>query len=143
MSIDNKDLRVPTCYASCSIGSHSDPLPNKLDAIAATGFDTIELSLPDLLNFARSRFEKHVTEKDYEALCHAGREVKELCKSKRLKILVLQPFSNFEGWPKGSSERKDAFQRAEGWIKIMQAVGTDMLQVSVERLSLSCKAPQL
>ena len=42
---------------------------------------------------------------------------------------MLQPFSNFEGWPQGSKERGDAFSRAKGWIQIMQAVGTDMLQV--------------
>jgi hypothetical protein len=43
---------------------------------------------------------------------------------------MLQPFANFEGWPKESSERKDAFNRAAGWSSIMEAVGTDMLQVS-------------
>jgi hypothetical protein len=43
--------------------------------------------------------------------------------------MMLQPFSNFEGWEKGSREREDAFARARGWIRIMRAVGTDMLQV--------------
>jgi sugar phosphate isomerase/epimerase len=42
---------------------------------------------------------------------------------------MLQPFSNFEGWPEGSSEREDAWSRARGWRDIMSAVGTDMLQV--------------
>ena len=32
------------------------------------------------------------------------------------------------GWPEGSKEREDAFSRAKGWIEIMKAVGTDMLQ---------------
>ena len=125
-------IKVPTCYASCSIGKPSDSLSAKLDAISAAGFDAIELSFPDLLNFAQSFLEKDVKEKDYDDLCRAGNEVKELCKARRLKILVLQPFSNFEGWPEGSSERKDAFERAHGWIRIMQAVGTDMLQVRLE-----------
>jgi hypothetical protein len=52
-----------------------------------------------------------------------------MCAGHSLKILVLQPFSNFEGWPEGSQQRRDAFARAEAWIDIMEAVGTDMLQV--------------
>jgi len=47
-----------------------------------------------------------------------------------LTIFVLQPFGNFEGWAEGSKERKDAFDRAKGWIRIMKSVGTDMLQAS-------------
>ena len=42
---------------------------------------------------------------------------------------MLQPFANFEGWKEGSDGRKDAFERAAGWIQIMQACGTDLLQV--------------
>lgn len=134
MSEHKTPQRVPTCYASCSIGSPSDPLPAKLDGISAAGFDAIELSFPDLLNFAKSHLEKDVKENDYTDLCTAGEEVKKLCEAKGLKILVLQPFANFEGWPEGSPERKDAFERAEGWIRIMEAVGTDMLQVGFQCL---------
>jgi sugar phosphate isomerase/epimerase len=43
--------------------------------------------------------------------------------------MMLQSFSNFEGWPRGSKERNRAFSRARGWVKIMEALGTDMLQV--------------
>ncbi len=49
-----------------------------------------------------------------------------------LKIVMLQPFANFEGWKPQSEERKEAFRRAKGWIRIMEAVGTDMLQVSAD-----------
>lgn len=52
-----------------------------------------------------------------------------MCDAKGLKILILQPFANFEGWPEGSDERKDAWTRVEGWVKIMHAAGTDLLQV--------------
>jgi hypothetical protein len=45
--------------------------------------------------------------------------------------MMLQPFANFEGWPKDSPERKDAFERAAGWIEIMKVVGTDILQVDI------------
>ena len=42
---------------------------------------------------------------------------------------MLQLFSNFEGHPRGSRAREAAFARARGWIHIMKALGTDMLQV--------------
>ena len=137
MSEQKAPSKVPTCYASCSIGSPSDPLPAKLDAISAAGFDAIELSLPDLLSFANSHLKKEVKEDDYNELCIAGQEVRTLCLEKELKILVLQPFCNFEGWPEGSPERKDAFERAGGWIRIMEAVGTNMLQVGLSQIPLN------
>ena len=126
-----KSVSIPTCYASCSIG-HDNPahtLENKLHAISDAGFDAIELSMPDLLSFAAIHTGKDVDPKDYDSLCSAGNEVKKLCQQLNLKILILQPFANFEGWPKGSPERKDAFERARGWPRIMEAVGTAMLQV--------------
>ncbi|KAI9814808.1 MAG: hypothetical protein M1827_003074 [Pycnora praestabilis] len=132
MTLESSSLRtIPTCYASCSIGCKpSHTLPKKLQAIAAAGFTAIELSFPDLLSFACEYLKKdNVGSYDYDDLCKTGEEIKRLCKASGLKILILQPFSNFEGWPQGSEERKDAWVRAKGWIRIMEAVGTDMLQV--------------
>ncbi|KAI9697686.1 MAG: hypothetical protein M1836_004636 [Candelina mexicana] len=121
---------IPICFASCSIGSKpSHTLPKKLEAIAAAGFDAIELSFPDILTFASQQLKRNVQPSDYDDLCSTGQDIKQLCESHKLKILILQPFANFEGWPADSDERKDAFDRAKGWIRIMEAVGTDMLQV--------------
>ncbi|KAL1680243.1 xylose isomerase-like protein [Schizophyllum commune] len=122
--------QIPTSFASCSIGyAPSHTLPKKLDAIHKAGFQDIELSFPDLQGFAKEYFERDVPEDDYDALIEAGKRVEELCAERKLSILMLQPFANFEGWKEGSEERKDAFECAKGWIRIMQAVGTDMLQV--------------
>lgn len=104
-------------------------LPSKLHAIANAGFKGIELAFPDFLSFARQFLNKDVGDKAWDDLCVAAREVKILCQGLRLEIMMLQPFSNFEGWEKGSKEREDAFERARGWIRIMQELGTDMLQV--------------
>ena len=131
---DFKGKKIPLCYASCSIGydnaNHS--LPEKLAAIASAGFDAIELSMPDILAYGQeiSESKSELDPKDYATLRSVGEKIKELCKKHGLKILMLQPFANFEGWPKESDERKDAFDRAKGWMGIMEAVGTDMLQVS-------------
>lgn len=123
-------MSMAKCYASCSIGTKAEhDLPAKLQAISSAGFDAIELSLPDLSSFANSFLNKDVSNFDYPELCEAGKKAKELCDQNKLKILILQPFANFEGLPNGSPEREDAWKRARGWMQIMKAVGTDMLQV--------------
>lgn len=139
--------RIPTCYASCSIGTKPEhDLPAKLKAISAAGFDAIELSLPDLLSFANSYLKKNVSNHDYPELCEAGKKVKQLCEESNLKILVLQPFANFEGWPDGSLEKEDAWKRAHGWMQIMEEVGTDVLQVFMllvqHKSSLTCQGDE-
>jgi sugar phosphate isomerase/epimerase len=131
MNISRKSLdSIPTSFASVSLGTPEDLLEDKLKAISSAGFSAIELGFPDLVSFATLYHGKKIREDDYENLCQAGKEVKNLCEHYDLRIMMLQPFSNFEGWPEGSDERKDAFNRAKGWIMIMQAVGTNMLQVS-------------
>ncbi|KAK4943591.1 hypothetical protein LTR10_016886 [Elasticomyces elasticus] len=127
-----KGQKIPICYASCSIG-HNDKhtLPEKLKAIAGAGFDAIELSMPDILTYGQqiSETKKEIDPKDYATLRSVAQKIGELCKKEGLKILILQPFANFEGWPKGSPERDDAFDRAKGWMSIMEATGTDMMQI--------------
>jgi sugar phosphate isomerase/epimerase len=130
MTISRTSLNaIPLSFASVSVGTPGDPLEEKLEAISSAGFRAIELGFPDLLSFAHSFHKKEIRKDDYENLCVAGNEVKKLCERHGLGIMMLQPFSNFEGWEKGSREREDAFARARGWIRIMRAVGTDMLQV--------------
>lgn len=122
--------KVPTSYATPSLGMHaSHTLPRKLTAIATAGFDGVELGFDDLLAFARD-FHKNpeLATDDYDALCSAAADVRRICDTKKLTVLVLQPFSNFEGY---TGARRDAvFEKARGWLRIMDAVGCDMLQVS-------------
>jgi len=120
---------IPTCYATVSIGTPSYPLDEKLKAIASAGFQGIELGFPDLLSFASKKFDRAIGPQEFDRLCDAGQEVRSMCKELGLKIVMLQPFANFEGWEPQSEDREDAFRRAKGWIRIMEAVGTDMLQV--------------
>lgn len=130
VSITKESLaKIPTSFATVSVGTTEDSLESKLKDISAAGFQAIELGFPDLVAFASKHHAKDVEEDDYEALVSAGQEVAKLVKQNKLEIMMLQPFANFEGWPKDSPERADAFDRAKGWIRIMQAVGADMLQV--------------
>ena len=131
MSISKTSLSsIPTCYATVSVGTPEHPLYDKLQAIAAAGFQGIELGFPDLLSFTSKNLGRDVGPQEFDIICNAAQEVKLKCQELGLKIVMLQPFANFEGWKPQSAERKDAFKRAKGWIKIMEAVGTDMLQVS-------------
>ncbi|TID27383.1 3-dehydroshikimate dehydratase [Venturia nashicola] len=121
---------IPVSYATCSIGCKAEhTLPKRLEAIANAGFTAVELSMPDILEFASMHLRKEVGPYDYDDLVTASKLIKGMCDAKDLKVLMLQPFSNFEGWAEGSPEREDAFRRARGWIRIMEAAGTDMLQV--------------
>ena len=123
--------RIPLAYASCSIGStSSDTLPRKLEAISAGGFSAIELSFPDIIAYGSSILGHEIAPDNYEELKKASAEIKKLVAANGLKVMMLQPFANFEGWAVGSVERRNAFARANGWIEIMDVVGTDLLQVS-------------
>ena len=130
MSIFKDSLSsIPTCYATVSVGTPKHSLEGKLKAIAGAGFQGIELGFHDLLSFASKNLGRDVGPQEFDILCNSGLEVKRICTELGLRIVMLQPFSNFEGWKPQSAERKDAFKRAKGWIRIMEAVGTDMLQV--------------
>ena len=125
-----QDQKIPACYASCSIGYKKEhTLPEKLKAISKAGFSAIELSMPDVLTYGQEVTGREIDPKDYGTLQNVGKKIRELCVQSGLKVLMLQPFANFEGWREGP-QRRDAFERAIGWTSIMEAVGTDMLQVS-------------
>jgi sugar phosphate isomerase/epimerase len=133
-------LRVS--FASCSVGEPKHTFHQKIEAIAASGFNGIELAFPDLLFHAKAYSGREVAEDDYTVLCEAAADIRRLCQRHDLVILVLQPFSNFEGWPKDSKERKDAFERARGWIEIMSYAGIEMLQVGASDSSAIASATE-
>ncbi|KAF2031762.1 xylose isomerase-like protein [Setomelanomma holmii] len=124
-------LTIPISYATCSLGSPSKPPPllDRLHAISSADFAAVELSFPDILSYGQTLLGHEVDPKNYDELCKVAAAIKQECDKRSLGIMMLQPFSTFEGWPEGSDGRKDAFERARGWIRIMQACGTDMLQV--------------
>jgi sugar phosphate isomerase/epimerase len=130
MPLIYRDTQVPTCHATCSIGhKESQTLPLKLKALADAGFDAIELSMPDVLSYGAFLHGSPPEPDDYDALVQIGREVRVQADLHGLRVLMLQPFAHFEGWARGSAERADAFSRARGWMRVMEAVGTDMLQI--------------
>lgn len=98
---------MKTSIATVSI---SGTLPEKLEAIAAAGFDGIEIFEQDFIT-------------------HDGtpRDVGELIRSLGLEITLFQPFRDFEGLPEPL--RAKAFDRAERKFDLMQELGTDLVLV--------------
>lgn len=88
----------------------SGALNEKLEAIAAAGFDAVEIFENDLLSF-------HGTPAD----------VKGLTETLGLQVITFQPFRDFEGMPEGRRER--AFARAERKFDVMAELGCDLLLV--------------
>ncbi len=99
--------RMKTCIATVSI---SGDFRDKLAAIAAAGFDGIEIFEQDFLTFDAS-----------------PREVGAMVRDHGLEIMLFQPFRDFEGLP--DPQRQRALTRAERKFDLMQELGTDLMLV--------------
>lgn len=121
------NLPISFSYATCSIAAPS--LPAKLAAIAKAGFTGIELAFPDLLDYGAQVLGYAIAGDKVDELVTVAKKVRGLCRDHGLVVMMLQPFANFEGWPRGSPEREDAFRRAKTWIEVMGALETKILQV--------------
>src|SRR6201995_485773 len=93
--------------ATVSIGGMLD---EKLRAIAAAGFDAIE-----------------IFENDFTCFDGSARDVARMCGDLGLRICALQPFRDFEGMPEPL--RTQGFRRIERKFDLMQELGTDLLLV--------------
>lgn len=98
---------MKTSIATVSIAGN---LPEKLEAIAAAGFDGIEIFEQDFIT-------------------HDGtpRDVGEMIRGLGLEITLFQPFRDFEGLP--DPLRAKAFDRAERKFDLMQELGTDLVLI--------------
>lgn len=98
---------MKTSIATVSL---SGDLRDKLEAIAAAGFDGVEIFENDFLSFDAG-----------------AREVGKMVAGVGLEVTLFQPFRDFEGMPEPLRQR--AFDRAERKFDVMQALGTDLMLV--------------
>ncbi|ASY60514.1 sugar phosphate isomerase/epimerase and 4-hydroxyphenylpyruvate domain-containing protein [Sinorhizobium sp. CCBAU 05631] len=98
---------MKTSIATVSI---SGALPDKLAAIAAAGFDGVE-----------------IFENDFLAFDGSPADVGRMVRDHGLEITLFQPFRDFEGMPE--PHRSRTFDRAERKFDVMQQLGTDLLLV--------------
>lgn len=90
--------------------SLSGTLPEKLEAIAAAGFDGVEIFENDLLYFDGS-----------------PASVRSMCADLGLEIMLFQPFRDFEGGPRERLTRN--LDRAERKFELMAELGTRRILV--------------
>ncbi|MGG5870795.1 3-dehydroshikimate dehydratase QuiC [Pseudomonas peli] len=90
--------------------SLSGTLPEKLEAIAAAGFDGVEIFENDLLYYASS-----------------PRDIRQMCADLGIAITLFQPFRDFEGCRRDRLEKN--LDRAERKFDLMQELGTDLVLV--------------
>ena len=93
--------------ATVSLGG---TLVEKLQAIAAAGFDGVEIFENDLLYFDGS-----------------PAEVRTICADLGLRVLLFQPFRDFEAAPRGRMPKN--FDRAESKFDVMEQLGADLMLV--------------
>ena len=98
---------MKTSIATVSI---SGDLQEKLVAIAAAGFDGVEIFENDFLTFDGS-----------------PRDVGKMVRDFGLEIVLFQPFRDFEGMPE--PQRSRTFDRAERKFDLMGDLGTDLMLV--------------
>ena len=98
---------MKTSIATVSI---SGDLPEKLAAIAAAGFEGVEIFEADLLT--------------YDA---TPREIGGMVRDAGLALTLFQPFRDFEGMPE--PQRTRAFDRAERKFDLMGELGADLILV--------------
>ncbi len=98
---------MKTSIATVSI---SGEFPEKLAAIAAAGFDGVE-----------------IFENDFLAFDGSPTDVGKMVRDHGLEITLFQPFRDFEGMPEPLRSR--TFDRAERKFDIMQQLGTDLVLV--------------
>src|SRR6266481_7677784 len=100
----------PAMKYSIATVSVSGTLDEKLRAIAAAGFDAVE-----------------IFENDFTCFDGSARDVAKLCGDLGLSICALQPFRDFEGMPE--PQRTQNFRRAERKFDLMHKLGTDLLLI--------------
>jgi 4-hydroxyphenylpyruvate dioxygenase len=98
---------MKTAIATVSIAGD---LAEKLSAIAAAGFDGVEIFENDFLTFDRS-----------------PKEVGRMVRDHGLEISLFQPFRDFEGMPE--PQRTRTFARAERKFDLMQEMGADLVLI--------------
>jgi 4-hydroxyphenylpyruvate dioxygenase len=99
-----------TMKTSIATVSLSGDLREKLEAVAAAGFDAVEIFENDFLSFDGT-----------------PRDVGAMIRDLGMHCCTFQPFRDFEGLPE--PQRQRAFDRAERKFDVMQELGADLLLV--------------
>ncbi|EKM57748.1 uncharacterized protein PHACADRAFT_170959 [Phanerochaete carnosa HHB-10118-sp] len=105
-------------------------LPIKLRAIYDAGFTQVEVGLPDLETYAHQEFNGDYNKLDeggkgdLDKLCEAAKKVRGLCHELGIEVLVVHPFSTYEGYG-DAQKKKQGLGRAQAWFRVLRVGSSD------------------
>ncbi|WWC88881.1 uncharacterized protein L201_003796 [Kwoniella dendrophila CBS 6074] len=136
--------------AAASLGMHpSHTLEAKFAALQKSGFEYTEVGFAGYMDWLRQECpdlppsscpeeygeggEPDPSDAEiWDAMYRKADDLKALASKYGLKVLMLQPLNQFEGWPAGSSRESWAKQKAEKWLTLCSKVGVEQIQVGSE-----------
>jgi sugar phosphate isomerase/epimerase len=138
--------KILISYASPSLGMHgSHTLDKKIFAAFEAGFSGIEIGFPDLLAYAKSQTvfpvlhgvewapdEPDPFEQDevaWTAIQDAAQKLRAILDEREMRVILLQPFSQYEGWRGDGVRREWVWRKAERWLAIAHILRSEALQV--------------
>ncbi|OCF60344.1 hypothetical protein L486_03026 [Kwoniella mangroviensis CBS 10435] len=137
---------IPIGYATPSLGlnpAHS--LEMKFDAMAQNGWKNVELGFGNYVAWVQSqvdlppstcpeewKVDDEPSPSDHEiwdALYSHAPKLKSLAETHGLRLLMLQPLNQFDGWPKGHEREEWVKEKAKKWIELCKKLRVEYLQV--------------
>jgi len=107
-------------------GTHS--IESILKAIAGAGLKGVEICYNNLVHHAISRFPTKSDDVEHHQLLEAAKDIKRQCDELHLTIIVLQPFSHYDGLLDSELHQR-MVARFERWLDIAKALGCDTIQI--------------
>jgi 4-hydroxyphenylpyruvate dioxygenase len=101
----------------------------KLDALAAAGFQGIEIFFEDLVAVARQQSGHNGGDNvSDDSQIEAARTIRQLCDARGITVIGLQPFLFYEGLTDRAAH--DALiRKLHLWFQLVRILGTDIIQV--------------
>ncbi|KAK6909912.1 hypothetical protein L486_00436 [Kwoniella mangroviensis CBS 10435] len=136
--------------AAASLGMHpSHTLEQKFAALRNAGFkytevgfagyiDWLRQEIPDLPDSTCPEAWGEGGEPDpsddelWEAMYKKADDLVALAAKYDLKVLMLQPLNQYEGWPQGSEREEWAWRKAQRWLILCSKIGVEQIQVGSE-----------
>ena len=116
-------MSLGRCYAGHSFA-------HKLDVAKRWGYQGIELFHEDLAGIADSLYPQSSSADGPSSTAQmaAARQIRQMCRTRGLKVVCLQPFAHYDGLL-DRTEHDRHLQKLDLWIELAHELGTDMIQV--------------
>ena len=99
-------------------------MPHKLDMARKYGFEAVEIFFEDLEHIAMSK----PGGSTFENQAQAAYEIRQMCSSRGLEIVCLQPFWQYDGLL-DRREHQAKIEKMKRWIRLAEILQTDIIQI--------------